>query len=157
MLYKDAIRSRGYKRQWYLDNRDNILKRAKNSYHNNPLPKRQYSKEYRENNPLNIRSKYGREKMGDIKQVLKRRDKSKEEAILSKGGKCEICGFKYNGENAACFDFHHINPKEKQYNPSTALRLSKEERDEELSKCLLVCANCHRLIHAKRNDKQKTK
>ena len=48
MPYKDAIRSREYKRQWYLNNRDNVLKRAKDSYHNNPLPKRQYSKEYRE-------------------------------------------------------------------------------------------------------------
>lgn len=38
-------------------------------------------------------------------------------------------------------------------NPSTALRLSKERRDEELSKCLLVCANCHRLIHNSRHDK----
>lgn len=157
MPYKNATRSREYKRQWYLNNRDSILKRAKDSHHNNPLPKRQYSKECRENNSLKIRSRYGRKKMEDNEQVLKRRDRSKEEVILSKGGKCEICGFKYNGENAACFDFHHINPKEKKYNPSTALRLSKERRDEELSKCLLVCANCHRLIHAKRNDKQKTK
>lgn len=157
MPYKDAIRSRKYKRQWYLNNRDNVLKRAKDSYHNNSSLKRQHSKECEENNSLKVKSKYKKENIKDIKQVLKRRDKSKKEVILSKGGECEICGFKYNGENAVCFDFHHINPKEKKYNPSTALRLSKEERDEELSKCLLVCANCHRLIHARRNDKQKTK
>ena len=90
------------------------------------------------------------------KYVKRRRDKSKREVILSKGGKCEICGFKYNGDNLVCFDFHHINPKDKKYDPSTALRFSNEERDRELSKCLLVCANCHRLIHYKTrlvNDK----
>ena len=76
MPYKDAIRSREYKRQWYLNNRDNVLKRAKDSYHNNPIPKRQYSKEYRENNSLKVRSRYEGKKMGDIEQVLKRRDRS---------------------------------------------------------------------------------
>lgn len=84
MPYKDAIRNREYKRQWYLYNRDNVLKRAKDSYHSNPIPKRQYSKEYRENNSLKVRSRYERKKMRDIEQVLKRRDRSKEEVILSK-------------------------------------------------------------------------
>ena len=63
------------------------------------------------------------------------------------GSKCEICGFEYNGENAACFDFHHLDPNEKDYEPSTAIRLSREKAIAELSKCQLVCANCHRLIH----------
>ena len=83
--------------------------------------------------------------------------KNKEEAVLSKGGKYGIGGFEYNDKNAACFDFHHINPDGKKYNPSTALRPSKENRDKELSKCLLVCANCHRLIHNSRDVKQETR
>ncbi len=147
MPYKDALKDKECKRQWYLDNRDRI------SYQNNAVLKRKQSKEYREKNILRIKDRYEKKKLEDIEQVLTRRDKNKEEAILSKGGKCEICGFEYDGKNAACFDFHHINPNEKIYNPSTALRLSKEKRDMELSKCLLICANCHRLIHAKRNDK----
>lgn len=153
MPYKDALKDKECKRQWYLDNRDRVLKEAKISYQNNAVLKRKQSKEYREKNILRIRDRYEKKKLEDIEQVLTRRDKNKEEAILSKGGKCEICGFEYDGKNAACFDFHHVNPDEKAYNPSTALRLSKEKRDMELSKCLLICANCHRLIHAKRNDK----
>lgn len=153
MPYKDALKDKEYKRQWYLDNKDRVLKEAKISYQNNAVLKRKQSKEYREKNILRIKDRYEKKKLEDIEQVLTRRDKNKEEAILSKGGKCEICGFEYDGKNAACFDFHHINPNEKIYNPSTALRLSKEKRDMELSKCLLICANCHRLIHAKRNDK----
>lgn len=110
------------------------------------------NKRIKEHKEKNIKGNY---KENSIKHEypLVRRDRSKKEAIISKGGKCEICGYKYDGENAICFDFHHINPKEKRYNPSTALRLSKEERDIELSKCLLVCANCHRLIHAKKNQR----
>lgn len=141
MPYKDALKNKECKRQWYLDNRDRVLKEAKISYQNNAVLKRKQSKEYRKNNILKIKDRYEKKKLEDIEQVLTRRDKNKEEAILS------------NGKNAACFDFHHINPNEKIYNPSTALRLSKEKRDMELSKCLLICANCHRLIHAKRNDK----
>lgn len=153
MPYKDSLKDKECKRQWYLNNRDKILKNAKESYQNNAVLKRKKSKEYRERNILRIKDRYEKKKSEDVEQVLVRRDKNKEDAILSRGGKCEICGFKYNGENAPCFDFHHIDPNDKIYNPSTALRLSKEKRDNELSKCLLVCANCHRLIHAKRNDK----
>lgn len=153
MPYKDTLKDKEYKRQWYLNNRDRLLKEAKISYQNNAVLKREQSKEYREKNILKIKDRYEKMKQKDIKQVLTRRDNNKKEAILLRGGKCEICGFEYNGKNAACFDFHHINPNEKIYNPSTALRLSKEKRDMELSKCLLICANCHRLIHAKRNQK----
>ena len=32
MPYKDAARSREYNRQWYLNNRGNILKRAKKTH-----------------------------------------------------------------------------------------------------------------------------
>ncbi len=153
MPYKDALKNKEYKRQWHIRNRDRLLERAKISYHNNPVPKIAQSRKYRENNPSKAKEYYKDNRLKNIGLVLSRRDKNKEEAILSKGGRCEICGFKYNGKNAACFDFHHINPNEKRCNPSTALRLSKERRDEELSKCLLVCANCHRLIHNSRHDK----
>lgn len=65
-------------------------------------------------------------------------------------GKCSICGIEYNGENGAIFDFHHINPEEKEYRPSTLSSIADWERvKKELDKCILVCSNCHRLIHKK--------
>lgn len=70
MPYKDALKNKECKRQWYLDNRDRVLKEAKISY---------------QNNILKIKDRY-----------------------------------------------------EEIYTPSTALRLSKEKRDMELSKCLLI-------------------
>lgn len=70
------------------------------------------------------------------------RKKIKEKAVLYKGGKCVICG--YN----KCFralDFHHKNPKEKDFNISFGIK-KWENTKKELDKCILVCANCHREI-----------
>ena len=47
-----------------------------------------------------------------------RRAKAKEEAIAYKGGKCEHCGGIYH---PAAFDFHHVDPNEKDVDPG-ALR-----------------------------------
>lgn len=48
MPYKDALKNKEYKRQWYIRNRDRLLERAKISYHNNPAPKIAQSRKYRE-------------------------------------------------------------------------------------------------------------
>lgn len=58
---------------------------------------------------------------------------------------CIKCGEK----ERCCLDFHHLNPSEKE---STVLLLvrqsSKKKVIEEVKKCIVVCANCHRKIHA---------
>ncbi len=70
--------------------------------------------------------------------------KRKQQAIEYKGGKCEYCGF--IGHQAA-FDFHHLDPKIKRFN-WTKMRLQTWDRVlEELDKCILLCANCHRVVH----------
>lgn len=77
----------------------------------------------------------------------------KKELIGYKGGKCTIYGIKYNEENGAIFDFHHLNTNEKDFNITTLLRhYSKipEKIWKEVDKCILVCSNCHRLIHNKK-------
>lgn len=44
-------------------------------------------------------------------------------------------------------DLHHIDPEEKEYTIREHLK-SFEKMLPELNKCELVCANCHREIHA---------
>lgn len=65
---------------------------------------------------------------------------------MSRGGKCEKCGYNHN---IAALDFHHLNPKEKEF--AIDLRkfsnMSLEKLQKELDKCILVCANCHRELH----------
>ena len=62
------------------------------------------------------------------------------------GTSCTICGY---NKNYAALDFHHINPEEKEYNPAQLVNNSYNLDDifNELDKCQLVCANCHRELH----------
>lgn len=70
----------------------------------------------------------------------------KNELIILKGGKCFECGY---DKNFAALEFHHLNPKEKDF-PLDSRRLSNTSINkliEEVNKCILLCANCHREIH----------
>ena len=70
--------------------------------------------------------------------------KRKRVAIEFLGGKCSICGYdKYFG----ALDFHHIDPKTKEYDWKKYRQMSLAKLKNELIKCILVCSNCHREIH----------
>lgn len=72
--------------------------------------------------------------------------KRKKDLISVFDSKCCICGFNSFQEG---LDFHHVNPKEKGFSfGSQAPTKALEKQLEELRKCILVCANCHRGIHA---------
>ena len=61
------------------------------------------------------------------------------------GGECVDCGGKFPLE---VYDFHHIG--EKDFTPSYLISNgSLESIVEEINKCVLLCANCHRIHHAK--------
>lgn len=78
--------------------------------------------------------------------VAKRRKKIKQLSIEYKGGKCYFCGYS-KCQNA--LDFHHIDPSTKEFGiGSKGYTRSWEKVKEELNKCVLVCANCHREIEA---------
>lgn len=57
--------------------------------------------------------------------------------------KCIICG-----ETAkCCLEFHHL--KDKQYNISQAIKyLPTNLFIKELKKCICLCSNCHKKLHA---------
>jgi 5-methylcytosine-specific restriction endonuclease McrA len=82
----------------------------------------------------------------NIQAVTKRRRKLREMAKEYKGGKCMICGYsKYKG----ALDFHHLDPSKKNFGISVrGLTRSWDKIKAELDKCILVCANCHRELHA---------
>ncbi len=64
--------------------------------------------------------------------------------------KCELCG----EDNPIVLDFHHLDPSEKDFTLSDAVRLSKSKKKilNEISKCMVLCANCHRIIHYKEGE-----
>ncbi len=49
-----------------------------------------------------------------------------------------------------CFDFHHIDPSQKDFNLGDMIKkqMSWDSLMEEVSKCICVCSNCHRKLHA---------
>ena len=68
--------------------------------------------------------------------------------------KCCICGFDKFQE---ALEFHHINPEEKdgvlsRYSRRVFSPATKELIDREVEKCEVLCANCHREEHSKRNS-----
>ena len=69
----------------------------------------------------------------------------KQRAVYVLGGKCQCCGY---DKCIQALDFHHVNPEEKEYNFNENANRSWDHTKEEIKKCLLVCANCHREIHA---------
>jgi hypothetical protein len=70
----------------------------------------------------------------------------KKQLIKIAGGQCCDCGYK---KNISALEFHHLNPKEKSF----GIDLRKcscakwESLVEEVKKCVLICANCHRERH----------
>lgn len=77
------------------------------------------------------------------RQAALKRRLLKEEAVEYKGGKCEICG--YTGFPSV-FDFHHLDPAQKDYSISQRV-VSFAALKEELDKCALLCCRCHREVH----------
>ncbi len=81
-----------------------------------------------------------------IAAVYKRRKKIRQMAVNYKGGQCRICGYK------RCIDaleFHHTNSSGKDFSISEGGYTRSWIRvKEELDKCILLCANCHRESHA---------
>lgn len=72
--------------------------------------------------------------------------KRKYEYILSRGGKCEKCGYDHN---LAALEFHHINPEEKEFQIDIRkfANANLNQLKQELDKCVILCANCHRETH----------
>ncbi len=67
-------------------------------------------------------------------------------AIEQKGGRCYICGY---GRCVEALEFHHLETEEKDFGISDrGYTRSWEKIKAELDKCILLCANCHREVHA---------
>ena len=78
--------------------------------------------------------------------VAKRRKALRKKAIEYAGGSCSLCGYNRCDE---ALDFHHRNKQDKSFGLSqNGLTRSWEKIREEIDKCILVCANCHRELHA---------
>jgi len=97
-----------------------------------------YSRKY--STPESVR----RERQRNHKARRRKSDTRKLE-ILDKQGGCHICSMKY--VNLCVYDLHHLDPDTKSYTPSKHFQRAGDRWQEEASKCVMVCSNCHILIH----------
>jgi len=81
--------------------------------------------------------------------------KGKEQLFKYKGNRCAYCGASVIdmvsrfGTFNRMFEFHHIKPDEKAKGYKNIIRRNiSTEQLEELDKCVLLCRQCHGILHA---------
>lgn len=147
-----------YQRLYYLKNRDRLLENSKNYKAQNSERIKENNKIYNKNNADSIKKwnlEHRENRLATFKKHYQKhkfdRQENKVKAIIYSGSKCVKCGLEYNSTNGSIFDFHHTDPSIKDTEVSKLLihRSFNDKIKKELDKCILVCANCHRLIHNK--------
>ena len=124
--------------EYYQKNKERIVEYNRNRYKENKEKLLEYQKEYRQKNRDTI----------TLKSRNKRRARL-EEAVELLGGKCSKCNLVFD---PVCYDFHHVNPSEKDLTIGENMLISKTKLFNEIKKCVLLCANCHRLTHKEIKD-----
>ena len=93
---------------------------------------------YKSSHDKIVRTFRRRERTSALKEYI--------DAIKSNG--CKLCGYNKCRE---ALEFHHVSADKKFEIGTMAKRnVSINKLKPELAKCVLVCANCHREIHAGR-------
>jgi len=102
--------------------------------------RKEWAKKYYENNKEKRKATF---KKSSRKSRLKLKEWFNE---YRKGLSCSKCP----ENHPACLDFHHLDSSKKEFSISTAIRsrYSKKRIMKEIEKCIVVCSNCHRKIHA---------
>lgn len=83
----------------------------------------------------------------NVQSVIDWRKRTKQRIVDAMGNKCSECGY------SVCVDaleLHHLDPAHKKFSFGgiRARPRSWNTIVEELKKCIMVCANCHREIEA---------
>lgn len=118
--------------------------------HKCPEKKKAYAREY-----------YGRS--ADRRKKIYEAVAKRRNSIVAKfkeykaGLKCIMCG----ENHPSCLEFHHVDPRTKDENPSELARKkgwSFDKIKEHIeTTCLCLCANCHRKVHSKIRENPKPK
>lgn len=74
-------------------------------------------------------------------------------AIEYKGNKCIDCNIQYP---YSVYDFHHLDPLQKDYDWNKLRLKSWSNITKELDKCVLLCSNCHRIRHHNMRSNQES-
>lgn len=129
--------------------------REKNRYYSNPDKAKERSRKWHHENRESNNERCRRyRKLPHAKEAQRKRGRRRDavgrnrriELISERGGSCEVCGYHRCNHS---LHFHHLRDKKFALTGCNLkhLRYWLIAR-EEVSKCILVCANCHGEIHA---------
>ena len=99
--------------------------------------KQKYNRAWYAENKSRIRKKLNKQNQARRISLRNKIDEFK----MSVG--CNRCPMK----RPACLDFHHIKPSDKKFSIGNAIQMNLCWKTvlKEIKKCVLLCANCHRL------------
>ena len=133
-------------REYYAKNRELVLERNRKSREKNGEKWNETRRnKYAEHGELYDKVVERRERCKEHdREVAKVNRDTKKSYVASLKTDCVKCG--YSKENHMAIDFHHVNPDDKEFSIGTKA-YSKEKIDSEVSKCVCLCSNCHRIFH----------
>jgi len=116
------------------------------------IKRKEYQKRYKEKYPERVK-----EQKAKYEQKYKQRNRKKaSDWQREKGRKNKLLAIQYfNNQCNDCkltfhpvvYDFHHLDPTKKEFTFTQIAGRKWENIIPELSKCIMLCANCHRLRH----------
>lgn len=90
-------------------------------------------------------SPYYKERRGARAKVENQKNQDRKDYFVEMFGRiCFDCKVSYPNY---IFDFHHIDPSEKDIKISSIRSLKDHRIKSELAKCVMLCSNCHRTRH----------
>lgn len=114
-----------YKKQWANDNKERVNAASNRYYYRNRIARR---KDGRKRDKLKYQQR--RQWIDDYRETLS----------------CGVCGYTFENRPECC-EFHHRNAKTKSFSISQMANRSIESIVNEINKCDVLCANCHRMLH----------
>ena len=112
-----------------------------------PTNKKEYMKQYRIDNAARIKEQareYNRKNREAVNERNRRTYHRKKEWFYTLKTPCIVCG----ESEPVAIDFHHTGEDDK-FGDATWMRgQNKQTIMEEVAKCVCLCANCHRKVHA---------
>lgn len=134
-LNMSNLKTKEYKKRWYQKYREEIKKKNNIHYH-------EKYKKYIAEHPEIYKPRW---KEKNRKKGIKWQ-KFLFELKLKHGGKCTRC--EYDSE-PRILQFHHLYNKFKE----VSVIKNRKKATEEAQKCILLCPNCHAIIHLKAQHK----
>lgn len=138
-------------RKWYQSNKESIAKRRKQDYKNE-------TGTFENKDEMILKAKYCTNKWRKKPEVIERSKKQRKERYEGRKDLmneiqihygCMSPNCKWNDEYKICdLDFHHVDPKNKNAQVSQMASCSLKKIVEEINRCVVLCAICHRRIHA---------